>query len=33
MSEQTLPHAWLSRSVSVVLTFIVVAGALAVAIS
>ncbi len=33
MSEQTLPRAWLSRSVSVVLTFIVVAGALAFAIS
>ena len=33
MTEQTLPRAWFSRSVSVVLTFIVVAGALAFAIS
>jgi hypothetical protein len=33
MSEQTLPRAWLGRTVSVVLTFIVVAGALAFAIS
>ena len=29
MSEQTVPNPWLRRSVSVVLTFVVVAGALA----
>ena len=33
MSEQTVPRTWLSRSVSVVLTFVVVAGALAFAFS
>jgi uncharacterized protein involved in exopolysaccharide biosynthesis len=34
MSEQTLSRAWLSRSVSIILTFVVVvAGALAFAIS
>jgi hypothetical protein len=29
MTEQTMPRAWKIRSVSVVLTFVVVAGALA----
>ena len=33
MNERTLPAAWLSRSVSVLLTIVVVAGALAFAFS
>jgi hypothetical protein len=33
MSEQTVPRAWLSRSVPVILTVVVVAGALAFAFS
>ena len=33
MSEQSLPRTWLNRTVSVILTFIVVAGALAFALS
>jgi hypothetical protein len=33
MSEQSVPRAWLGRSVSVVLTFVLVAGALAFAFS
>ena len=33
MSEQTLSRSWLNRSVSVILTFVVVAGVLAFAVS
>lgn len=33
MSEQTLSRSWLSTSVSVILTFVVVAGALAFALT
>lgn len=33
MTEHTVPHAWLTRSASVLLTFAVVAGALAFAFS
>lgn len=33
MNQQTAPRSWLTRSVSVVLTFVVVAGALAFAFS
>jgi hypothetical protein len=33
MSEQSLPRTWLNRSVSVILTIVVVAGALAFALS
>jgi hypothetical protein len=33
MNEQTLSRSWLTRSVSVILTFVVVAGALAFALS
>jgi hypothetical protein len=32
MSEQSLPRTWLSRSVSVILAIVVVAGALAFAL-
>lgn len=32
MNEQTLARSWLNRSVSVILTFVVVAGALAFAL-
>lgn len=33
MAVPDVPHAWLSRSASVILTFVVVAGALAIALS
>jgi hypothetical protein len=33
MSEQSLPHLWLGRSLSVALTLVLVAGALAFALS
>lgn len=33
MSEETVRSAWVTRSVSVVLTFVIVAGALAFAFS
>ena len=33
MTGRTVPHAWLTRSASLLLTFVVVAGALAFALS